>query len=30
MISCDHLINGISATILKFHMGEKSAEVFVE
>lgn len=29
MISCDHSINGIFATILKFHMGKKS-EVFVE
>lgn len=30
MISCDHLINGISATILMFRMGKKSAEIFVE
>lgn len=29
MISCDHSINGIFATILKLHMGKKS-EVFVE
>lgn len=29
MISCDHSINGIFATILKLRMGKKS-EVFVE